>query len=75
MTARWRDARGDKLYHEHACVLVQIGLLDLADLPVTGVEAARKLVDETRPSNTLMQRWAESAGRPSSPNFTPGKRR
>ena len=31
-------------------------------LPVAGVETARKLVDETRPSNTLMKRWAESAG-------------
>ena len=61
MTARWRDARGDKLYHEHACVLVQIGLLDPKDLPVAGVESAKKLLDETRPSNTLMQRWAESA--------------
>jgi len=58
--------RGDKLYHEHiywdqASVLVQIGLLDPKDLPVAGVESAKKLLDETRPSNTLMQRWAESA--------------
>jgi carboxymethylenebutenolidase len=61
--------RGDKLYHEHiywdqASVLVQIGLLDPAGLPVAGVESARKLVDETRPSNTLMKRWGESAGIP-----------
>jgi carboxymethylenebutenolidase len=59
--------RGDKLCHEHiywdqASVLVQIGLLDPAGLPVAGSETARKLVDETRPSNTLMKRWAESAG-------------
>src|SRR5215472_6494994 len=58
--------RGDKLYHEHiywdqASVLVQIGLLDPAGLPVAGVESAKKLLDETRPSNTLMKRWAESA--------------
>jgi len=66
VTTRWRDARGDKLYHEHAWVLVQMELLDPAGLPVARVKAARKLVDETRPSNTLMQRWAESAGRPSS---------
>lgn len=57
--------RGDKLYNEHiywdqASVLVQIGLLDPAVLPVAGVETARKLVDETLPSNTLMKRWAES---------------
>ena len=51
--------RGDKLCHEHiywdqASVLVQIGLLDPKGLPVAGVETARKLVDETLPSNTLM---------------------
>ena len=60
--------RGEKLYHEHiywdqASVLVQIGLLDTAGLPVAGVESAKKLLDETRPSNTLMKRWAESAPR------------
>lgn len=61
--------RGDKLCHEHiywdqASVLVQIGLLDPKGLPVAGIETARKLVDETRPSNTLMQRWETSAGKP-----------
>jgi carboxymethylenebutenolidase len=54
--------RGDKLYHEHiywdqASVLVQIGLLDAKLLPVAGVETARKLLDETLPSNTLMPSW------------------
>jgi carboxymethylenebutenolidase len=58
--------RGDKLFHEHiywdqASVLVQIGLLDPQGLPVAGSETAKKLLDETRPSNTLMTRWAESA--------------
>jgi len=57
---------GDKLYHEHiywdqASVLVQIGLLDPAGLPIAGVDTAKKLLDKTRPSNTLMKRWAESA--------------
>ena len=57
--------RGEKLYHEHiywdqASVLVQIGLLDPGGLPVAGVEVAKKLLDETRPSNTLMRRWVES---------------
>jgi carboxymethylenebutenolidase len=60
--------RGDKLYNEHiywdqASVLVQIGLLDPKKLPVAGVETAKKLVDETLPSNTLMARWSESAGK------------
>jgi carboxymethylenebutenolidase len=58
--------RGDKLYNEHiywdqASVLVQIGLLDPAKFPVAGVETAKKLVDESLPSNTLMARWADSA--------------
>jgi carboxymethylenebutenolidase len=60
--------RGPKLYHEHiywdqSSVLVQIGLLDPKLLPVAGAETARKLVDETQPSNTLMARWAESEGK------------
>lgn len=60
--------RGDKLYHEHiywdqASVLVQVGLLDPKLLPVAGVETARKLLDETLPSNTLMPGWAGSAAR------------
>jgi len=58
--------RGNKLYHEHiywdqASVLVQIGVLDAADLPIAGVETANKMANETLPSNTLMSRWAESA--------------
>ena len=57
--------RGDKICHEHiywdqASVLLQIGLLDPAGLPVAGRDTAKKLLDETRPSNTLMKRWAES---------------
>src|SRR6266436_2683212 len=53
--------RGDKLAHEHiywdqASVLVQLGLLDPAKLPVAGVESARKVLDNTLPSNALMQR-------------------
>lgn len=61
--------RGDKLYHEHiywdqASVLVQIGALTADGLPVAGIETARKLVDETLPSNELMERWGESEGKP-----------
>jgi carboxymethylenebutenolidase len=60
---------GDKLVHEHiywdqASVLVQVGLLDPAGLPVAGVETARKVTDPSFPSNELMARWAESAGKP-----------
>jgi carboxymethylenebutenolidase len=51
--------QGDKLVHEHiywdqASVLVQIGLLDPAGLPVVGGEEARKVVDKNLPSNALM---------------------
>jgi carboxymethylenebutenolidase len=52
--------RGDKLYHEHiywdqASVLVQLGLIDRAGLPVAGIESAQKLVNEHLPSNYLMR--------------------
>jgi carboxymethylenebutenolidase len=51
--------QGDKLVHEHiywdqASVLVQLGLLDTAGLPVVGVEQARKVMDKSLPSNGLM---------------------
>ena len=44
---------GDKLAHEHiywdqASVLVQIGLLDAANLPITGADAADKVRDPKR---------------------------
>lgn len=60
---------GDKLISEHiywdqATVLVQIGLLDPKGLPVAGIETARKALDRHQPSNTLMARWQESAGKP-----------
>jgi len=61
--------QGDKIYNEHiywdqASVLAQIGKLDASGLPVAGIEAARKLVDKTLPSNTLMRAWASSEGKP-----------
>ncbi len=62
--------RGDKLYHEHiywdqASVLVQIGLLDAAGLPVAGIATAKKLIDENLPSNELMaDGWTQSEGLP-----------
>lgn len=55
---RFRDG---KLAHEHnywdqASVLVQIGLLDPAQLPVAGVESAQKVLDPSLPANELMKR-------------------
>src|SRR5436309_3951003 len=50
-----------KLAHEHiywdqASVLVQIGLLDPAKLPVSGAESARKVLDPAVPANSLIRR-------------------
>ena len=58
--------RGDKLFHEHiywdqASVLVQVGLLDPASLPVGGNDVAKKMLDTNAvASNGLMARWKES---------------
>ncbi len=49
----------EHIYWDQACVLVQLGLLDAATLPVAGIESARKAIDPTLPSNTLMQRSAQ----------------
>ncbi len=52
---------GDKLAHEHiywdqASLLVQVGLLDAAELPVTGAEQAESVLDpRTHPLNGLMR--------------------
>jgi carboxymethylenebutenolidase len=53
--------RGDKLAHEHiywdqASVLVQLGLIDPNNLPVAGIETTRKVLDNSLPSNALMER-------------------
>lgn len=55
---RFRDG---KLAHEHiywdqASVLVQLGLVDPSELPVSGVESARKALDKRLPSNGLIDR-------------------
>ena len=49
----------DKLVHEHiywdqASVLVNSSLLDPDGLPIAGAETARKVLDISLPSNTLM---------------------
>lgn len=50
--------QGDKISHEHiywdqAGVLVQIGLLNPAGLPVTGAESARKVLNPKRPARSF----------------------
>ena len=54
----------EHIYWDQASVLVQVGLLDPKGLPVAGGATAQKVLDETRPSNALMTRWAASAGKP-----------
>src|SRR5436189_114236 len=54
----------EHIYWDQASVLVQVGLLDPKGLPVAGVETARKVADNSRPSNQLMTRWSASAAKP-----------
>jgi hypothetical protein len=61
----------ENMYWDQASVLVQVGLLDpklvpdamkskgLRRLPVTGAEAARKVLDvEAQPTNELISKWS-----------------
>ena len=48
---------GERIYWDQASVLTQVGVLDNDNLPVTGIEASRKVVDPvSEPSNTLIGR-------------------
>jgi carboxymethylenebutenolidase len=54
---RFRDG---KLAHEHiywdqASVLAQLGLIDMAGLPVAGAESAKKVLDPSLPANQLIR--------------------
>src|SRR5207247_715350 len=53
---RVRDGKLDhaNIYWDQASVLVQIGLLDSAKLPVAGAESVRKVLDPSLPLNELM---------------------
>ncbi|HJU16077.1 MAG TPA: ester cyclase [Stellaceae bacterium] len=60
--------RDGKLAHEHiywdqATVLVQLGLLDPARLPVAGADSARKVLDPRRPANALIDRAVDPGKR------------
>ncbi len=63
---RFQDGKvaHEHIYWDQASVLVQVGLLNPAGLPVAGVETARKVVDKSLPSNLMMGRWASSEGKP-----------
>jgi carboxymethylenebutenolidase len=54
----------EHIYWDQASLLVQVGLLDPAKLPVVGAEQADKLRDPTLPSNELIHRaWPRRARR------------
>ena len=54
----FRDGKlsNEHIYWDQASVLVQLGLLEAANLPVAGLESARKLADPSLPSNHLIER-------------------
>ena len=48
---------GERIYWDQASVLAQVGLIDAATLPATGIEASRKVLDPAKePSNGLIER-------------------
>jgi carboxymethylenebutenolidase len=48
---------GERIYWDQASVLFQIGLIDARQIPVTGIEASRKVMNASRePSNGLIKR-------------------
>ena len=71
---QFRDGKlaSEHIYWDQASVLVQIGKLDPAGLPIAGVEIARKVLDHSLPSNELMAReWQSSEGRVTSGRPSP----
>jgi carboxymethylenebutenolidase len=48
----------EHIYWDQASVLVQLGLLDATQLPVAGIESARKALEPTLPANALIARAA-----------------
>jgi carboxymethylenebutenolidase len=55
---RFRDGKvaHEHIYWDQASVLVQLGLIDPANLPVAGVDSARKALDPSLPANALIRR-------------------
>jgi carboxymethylenebutenolidase len=50
----------ERIYWDQASVLAQLGRLDPESQPVAGAETARKVLDPTLPSNTLIRRAGTS---------------
>jgi carboxymethylenebutenolidase len=47
----------ERIYWDQASLLAQVGLLDEATLPITGVIQARKVLDDAVPANHLLSRY------------------
>ena len=59
VVVQFKDGKiaGERIYWDQASVLAQIGLIDAEPLPVTGIEASRKVADPAQePSNGLIKR-------------------
>jgi carboxymethylenebutenolidase len=58
VVVEFRDGKitAERIYWDQASVLVQLGLLDPGRLPVSGAEAARKVLDPGVPGNSLIKR-------------------
>ncbi len=52
----------EHIYWDQASLLVQIGLLDAAKLPVSGAEEARRVLDPAVPCNELIRRAERQRG-------------
>jgi carboxymethylenebutenolidase len=46
----------EHIYWDQASLLVQVGLLDPARLPVAGAEQAARLLDPSQPANEMIDR-------------------
>jgi carboxymethylenebutenolidase len=46
----------EHIYWDQASLLVQVGLLDPALLPVAGADQAKRLLDPTQPANEMIER-------------------
>ena len=46
----------ERLYWDHASLLVQVGLIDPKGLPVVGPEGTRSVIDRSVPLNALIDR-------------------
>jgi carboxymethylenebutenolidase len=59
VVVQFRDGKiaSEHIYWDQASVLVQVGLIDSEELPVSGAESARKVLEPTSvPSNKLIER-------------------